>query len=430
MSRSSTPFDPVVSKDSLGLLSSPIGENNGESEGVYPLSAHPGWLLKVFKSHLVNDADATRIDQLVELAANSSASDRTLLSSHCSWPVARVTSASRKAYGVVLPIAPPPYWVNIRLDASHTKYKPLEIDWLATAPEKCRRRGIPVPSFADRAQICADLVAVAELLERHNLVYGDWSYANAFWSADKRSGYVIDLDGCAFRTRTSLGTQNWDDPCATSKQRDNLSDRYGVALLLARCLTGERVIESALNSLRQVATKHNAASLYDQVRSGVLATKRGNRPTIATLLTVLRAVEISSQPITNCSDRPPSGVVDWVSITKVRRPTAPRANPTGPSTPKPKPARPNTPKPNPASPGAPKPKPARPSTPKPSATPGSSSGVNSLGISTPWVPSAGSYPPSNPPPAPQQVPDQQGSLGAILLAIGVIVVLILVLVYR
>jgi hypothetical protein len=200
--------------------------------------------------------------------------------------------------------------------------------------------------------------------------------------------------------------------------------------LLARCLTGERVIESALNSLRQLATKHNATSLYDQVRSGVLATKRGDRPTVATLLTVLRNVEVSSQSITTCSDRPPSGVVDWVSVTKVRRPTTPRANPTGPSTPKPKPARPSTPKPKPASPSAPKPKPARPSTPKPSATPRSSSGANNPGMSTPWVTNAGNYTPSNPPPAPQQVPDQQGSLGAVLLVIGVIVVLILAYVYR
>lgn len=54
-------FDPVVSKDSLGPLGSPIGENNGKSEGVYPSAA---------------------------LAANASTSDRALLTgtgSRCYW---------------------------------------------------------------------------------------------------------------------------------------------------------------------------------------------------------------------------------------------------------------------------------------------------------------------------------------------------------
>lgn len=329
---SATPFDPVVSKNSLGELGSPIGENNGESEGVYPLSAHPGWLLKIFKSRLITDADMTRIDQLIALAATASPSDRILLSSHTSWPVARVTSTSNKTYGVVLPIAPRPYWVNLRLNASHTKYKPLEIDWLATAPEKCRRRSVPVPSFADRVQICADLVAVAELLERHNLVYGDWSYANAFWSADERSGYVIDLDGCAFGARTSFGTQNWDDPLATGKRTDTLSDRYGVALLLARCLTGERMIMCALDALQKITTEHDATNLYDQVRSGVVATKRDDRPPIATLLAAVRNVGISAQATAHDVDRPPSGVVDWVPVPRAKRPaTAPKARLARPS---------------------------------------------------------------------------------------------------
>jgi hypothetical protein len=323
-----TIFDPVVSETSLGPLGSPIGENNGESKGVYPLTARPGWLLKVFKPHLITDADLTRIDQLVALARNASASDRILLNSHTSWPAARVTSASHETYGVVLPMAPAPYWVNLRLDASHTKYKPLEIDWLATAPEKCQRRSVPFPGFADRLQICADLVAAAELLERHNLVYGDWSYANAFWSADKSSGYLIDLDGCAFGTRTSLGTQNWDDPLASRNQTDTLSDRYGVALLLARCLTGERVIELALDTLQKVALKHGASDLCEQVRSGVVANERSSRPAIATLLASIHSVQSAAQSSPHYPHQSPSGVVDWVPIAKVMRSAAPRTNAT------------------------------------------------------------------------------------------------------
>ncbi|MGB6162735.1 MAG: hypothetical protein WCF33_19975 [Pseudonocardiaceae bacterium] len=328
MTPSSTPFDPVVSEKSLGPLGSPISNNNGESEGVYPLIEHCGWLLKVFKSHLITDADMTRIDQLVALAANASASDRVLLNSHMSWPAARVTSTSHMTYGVVIPIAPPAYWVNLRLNESQTKYKPLEIDWLASAPEKCERHNVPVPNFANRVKICADIVAVAELLERHNLVYGDWSYANALWSADECAGYVIDLDGCAFGTRTSLGTQNWDDPHATGKQTDTFSDRYGVALLLARCLTGERDIRLALEALQKIAVEHDATSLYDRVYSGVITAERGNRPTVAMLLVALRAAEIGAQAtVGGVAPATADGVVSWVPIPKPRGQTAPETRP-------------------------------------------------------------------------------------------------------
>lgn len=437
MSPSATPFDPVVSKDSLGRLGSPIGENNGESEGVYPLIAHPGWLLKVFKSHLITDADMTRIDQLITLASNASPQDRTLLSSRTAWPAARVTSASHDTYGVVLPVAPQPYWVNLQLNASHTKYKPLEIDWLASAPEKCQRHSVPVPGFTDRARICADIVAVAEWLEQHNLVYGDWSYANAFWSADEHSGYVIDLDGCAFGTRTSLSTQNWDDPRATGKKKDTLSDRYGVALLLARCLTGERKIEPALDALKKIATKHDAIGLYDQVRSGVVETERANRPTIAMLLVAVRAVAIGAQSTTNRSNRPPSGVVDWVPIAKVRGPStpkpqpartsAPKPNVTRPSAPKTHPARPSVPKISSARPSTPKTPPARPNAPKPNTKPRAPfQGIDQT-IATPRA-TASNHPRFTPPPSDPRVPTRQQQridfAKALLIVIAMITVLI------
>ncbi|MGH3695159.1 MAG: hypothetical protein ACRDRX_14430 [Pseudonocardiaceae bacterium] len=362
MDTGSTLFNPVVPEDSLGRLGKPIGENNGESQGVYPLTEHPGWLLKIFKPDLITDADITRIDQLVELPEKSTPADRMLLNEHTSWPAARVTSASSEVYGVVLPEAPSPYWVDLQLDATHAKHKPLEIDWLATAPEKCRRRGIPIPSFTDRVQICTDFVAVAELLERRNLVYGDWSYANAFWSPIKHTGYIIDIDGCALGSRATIGTQNWDDPLASSKRHDTFSDRYGVALLLARCLTGERMIEKALAVLQRITTEHGATSLYDQVRFGVVATERHSRPAIAALLAAVQAVEIGTPTTARTSTPPESGVTGWVPVPTTGQLRARRPKPRPPR-PTPPTARPSTPRPGPRPPVT-RP-PATPSRPRP-----------------------------------------------------------------
>lgn len=412
MTLNGAPFDPVVSKDLLGEFGSPIGENNGESEGVYPLAEHPGWLLKVFKAHLISDADTARIDQLVALAATASASDRELLGSHSSWPAARVTSTSHKTYGVVLAEAPPQYWVDLRLNHTHTKYKPLEIDWLAATPEKCRRRGVPVPSFADRVQICTDIVAVAEFLERKNLVYGDWSYANTFWSADKNSGYVIDLDGCTFGTRTSLGTQNWDDPRAPGKQTDTFSDRYGVALLLARCLTSKRDVTPALDALCEITAEYDATHLYDLVRSGLIAPERGDRPTVATLLGALSTVRSGAKLVTPSQPRPSSGVVGWTPVQKGKRPNR---------------ARPTTRKPNTTGPTTPKPRPLPITTP-PTTTPRDPVWRDVSVIVTP--PSPPEKQPQLPPPTPGlQPPSQDDELNdlakAFLVAVGLIALVIL-----
>jgi hypothetical protein len=319
-----------VDLSSLGPLGDPIGEDNGESEGVYPLVRTPAQLLKKYKPHCANKEDAARLDWVIERATLASAADRAMLKAKCCWPLDRVTDGVRPAYGVLLPRAPAKFQTTLRLNGDNTKDIQLEVDWLASEPKKCERRGIPVPTFEERLLICTDIVAVADFLDRHDVVYGDWSYANAFWSPFDHSGYVIDIDGCGYRTRKSVATQNWTDPrLPAGKPADSLTDRYGVALLLARCLTGVRDIEPALADLRQVAGQHGAAELATLVENSVMAGVREERPPVGTLLTALRHAQagLSNPVLQPVPNRPDSGVVGWRKPGSSSSAVGPRTSP-------------------------------------------------------------------------------------------------------
>jgi hypothetical protein len=272
----------------LGTLAAPIGGDNGESEGVYPLARQPDQLLKVYKPQCATAADANRLDWLISLADKASAVDRAMVRTNSCWPLERVTDDARPAYGVLLPRAPDKFDTTM-LIGNRTRPIQLVLDFLVYSPEKCLRHNIPMPTFEQRLRICTDIVAVADFLERNDAVYGDWSYANAFWCGTDHSGYVIDIDGCGYRERTFVATQNWQEPVASpTGMADNLTDRYGVALLLARCLTGVRDITPALDRLRQLAVMHRTTDLYTVVHNGMTAHRREERPSVGTLLDTLR----------------------------------------------------------------------------------------------------------------------------------------------
>lgn len=331
----------AVDITSLGPLGDPIGGDNGESEGVYPLVRKPAQLFKKYKPHCDTLEDANRLDWLIERATLASTADRDMLKTKCCWPLERVTDGVRPAHGVLVPKAPNKFQTTILLKGNDTKKIQLEVDWLASAPEKCERRQIPVPTFEERLLICTDIVEVADFLDRHNVVYGDWSYANAFWSPEDHSGYVIDIDGCGYQKRKSVATQNWADPkLGVGMQADGLTDRYGVALLLSRCLTGIRDIEPALTSLQQLAGQHGATELATLVTAGITAHVREERPQVGTLLTALRRAHSGTPGAVSPpgSNRPDNGVLYWRapgSLTPAagQRTSPPSGRPMSPSSP-------------------------------------------------------------------------------------------------
>ncbi|MDA3642426.1 hypothetical protein LZ318_21000 [Saccharopolyspora indica] len=276
---SSWPLSTVVGLDELAPLQRTISDGAGQSTGIHPIGDHPGWLAKLYRTP-GDRSEATRLDELIALPGTIGAEDSATLSTSTSWPVARITDGDDLVRGCVIPAAPD----RFRQDGDQDFR---EIDTLARTAESFARHGLRTPSRADRLRVCRNLVRVAEVLERHELVYSDWSYSNAFWCHADASVFVIDIDGCGTGSVPNIAQPNWDDPLTPRPEdADACTDRFRVALLVTRCLTGQRDLTVALNDLAESDGLGNRG-LREVLLDMLLSEDRARRPSLAELGTVL-----------------------------------------------------------------------------------------------------------------------------------------------
>jgi hypothetical protein len=216
-----------------------------------------------------------------------------------SWPVAAVRDAAGQTVGCVLPQAPPKFRVPPRFPGGDAD-RFLEVDWLARPGAAFARRGLTQPAYAERLSVSHGLVSVAALFGRYGLVYSDWSYSNAFYSPADHTAFVIDVDGCGRHRMPNIFQPNWDDPhTSRAVPADAQTDRYRVALLVGRLLTGERSIAHLLYALDDLPDQ----AVAEVLRDCLLATDRMRRPGPTTLLSVLDGCPYLRMPI----DRMPLG---------------------------------------------------------------------------------------------------------------------------
>jgi hypothetical protein len=332
------PLGRVV--DLSSVASGPVvAEGGGESSSVYEIGWLPGWLVKRYKPGMPEGG--RRLDRLIAMPGVMSPPDGRLVRAAIAWPAARVVD-SGLTVGVVIPRAPDSFVGTLLLPSGRrANPAPLEIDWLCSPDEVLHARGLRVPTGQERHGSCWRIATIADLLARHGLVYGDWSYSNAFWNPDDGSVYVIDMDSCGFGARPWVQQNDWRDPLVAEGERmDGTTDRYRVGLLVARCLTGTRDLPSVLTALDLAReTRLVEQTLWDMIYVRPLgdaptaaerAKARGDRPTVSELAEVLSA----GRPTRAATARPlstlPAGanVTGWVQVrtgaAQTPSPAAPR----------------------------------------------------------------------------------------------------------
>ena len=312
------PFDRIVRRADLGNPGKNLSENNGEARRVCLLEKYPGWVFKEYLSPVPLHG-VKRLDRLINLPGQMTPAERALVDGHTSWPASRVLDA-QKTIGVVMPLAPSTYSTERQLAGGRKEQRVLEVDMLALTDDQQRARKLPPQALTDRISVCASIAAVAALFERHGLVYLDWSYANIFWSLDDHSAYVIDMDGCSFGPRPQIQTHNWDDPQVPLGQpAGNESDRYRVALLIARCLTGLRSSVADTRSglvslsLRQGAISELAGLLVRALKDGS-ATERPSTKEMSKVLQAAMGTGLRPRPGTASVAKAGGGVTGWKSV--------------------------------------------------------------------------------------------------------------------
>ena len=329
------PAGRVSRLSDLGELGDKISEGAGESLFVCTLRSHPGWLYKAYSGigKASAPANVSRLDRLIGLPGQMPAPDRAVVDARAAWPGARVVNPANQTTGVLLPMAPAAYKFEMTLPGGRSRRKYLEVDHLAQGEARQRQLGLPGQSLADRISVCASIAATAELLERHGLVYLDWSYANLFWRPADHSAYLIDLDGVSFGPRPQIHSPQWDDPhVPRGEMAGNSSDRYRVALLITSCLTGKRVYEAqARSELSELRKRSAGIEDLAVLLLRALTADAASRPAIAKMKAALDAVDSARRagrgPATGngaTATAARGGVAGW---TEVRRTGAATASP-------------------------------------------------------------------------------------------------------
>jgi hypothetical protein len=285
------PLGRIASLSDLGDLGERVSEGAGESSFVCRLPSYPGWLYKAYRAPSSAD-NVNRLDGLIGLPEQMSAQDKSLVDGRTAWPAVRVVDPANRTTGVLLPVAPEAYKHEMALPGGRSRQKYLEVDVLALSEERQQQIGLPPQSLADRISVCASIAATAELLERHGLVYLDWSYANTFWRPADHSAYLIDLDGMSFGPRPQIQSPQWDDPhVPLGTTAGNRSDRYRVALLVTTCLTGKRVHDAtARTELGELRKQSAEVEQLAELLIMALTQAASSRPTIARMKAALDAV--------------------------------------------------------------------------------------------------------------------------------------------
>ncbi|MFQ3558678.1 hypothetical protein QZN11_18005 [Streptomyces gramineus] len=284
---SDNPFPDDIPLSSVKLAGDNLGAG-GQAHTVERLADHPGWVAKLYKSPM-GPQEAVTLGRLVKLPRSMTEADRGALDRGAAWPVSRITDGSRTV-GVVMAEAPARFYVPFNLRGGRRSGpRELQLDHLVKDSAYLEDIGVQPPTRQRRLEIACRFLELGAVLERHDVVYGDWSYRNALWDQDSDSVYLLDIDSCGIGTRPWIASPDWSDPAFPEGTPLTVpTDRYRMALLTLRCITGAR--GEPLESLSRLERDWSASDTFPELLRQAL--DRGDlrqRPGTATLLKALRS---------------------------------------------------------------------------------------------------------------------------------------------
>jgi len=282
-------FGPAIDLKELGELGAPMG-SPGQCLAVRPLISNPNVLFKQYHPNQVTEQDETRIARLVAWPGTlPEPSGARFVLTNAAWPTQRVTSGGGTV-GVLMALAPDRFYERIK-DPYGTQRIGLTLDHLAAPNEDLKSLGLKPLDLDQRLRVCAGILAFAELLERHGLVYGDWGYQNVLWSHRDQSVHFIDVDACSFGEQKWIESFGFEDLLTPSGALvDTYTERYRCAIMAAASLTGFKEPRAALDALKQLAARRPDLREFERlVRENVDALRREDRQPIAQLCGALPA---------------------------------------------------------------------------------------------------------------------------------------------
>jgi hypothetical protein len=192
----------------------------------------------VYKEYLVPGADGEALRALVNLPATLSPGDRELLHRQTAWPLARVMRHGILS-GFLMPEIPEKFFA--RNSAGNRRLR--ELQFLLYQPRPLWGEMVSGEiSIRTRLSVASQCAGLLHLLHSNSLVVGDISMRNILWAPGPPPEiYFVDCDGIRRRgwrpVLPQAETPDWADPKLPVSGPDRDTDRYKLALLVARVLS-------------------------------------------------------------------------------------------------------------------------------------------------------------------------------------------------
>jgi hypothetical protein len=200
----------------------------------------------VFKRYLTGEPDLLALRAMLEFPRkNLKPSDHNFLLEHCAWPLARVKDGP-EVIGFLMRMAPALYLANPN---EPKKPQLRELQYLLYTPPIDGKWGDIQPLHADgRVSLCREFLRLVRLLHDQHVAIGDISMSNTLWSDVKPFPvFQLDCDSMTIEGKNPVkpipDTPNWGDPSQPPGTASITSDRYKIALFVARVLTNSAYIE-------------------------------------------------------------------------------------------------------------------------------------------------------------------------------------------
>lgn len=221
---------PGVEQSALNL--GEVLDKGGQGE-VYTLGDRPD---QVFKRYFMPNVNAAALAGLVGFPLRLRPAEQRTLEENTAWPTEMVL-AKGQAVGFLMRRVPPAFVAR----TASAKGQLRELQYLLYEPNPLWGDIEPLDAD-DRVELVRAFVELLRILHRHAVVLGDISMRNILWApGDPPQLFVLDCDSARFESSPSVlpqaNTPDWDDPHAPPGSSDLDSDRYKLALFVARVLS-------------------------------------------------------------------------------------------------------------------------------------------------------------------------------------------------
>ena len=216
----------------LGRLSLGRCIAEGSQGRIIELADHPGTVAKLYRSRELGLVDGRALGELVRIRGFVE-SEGLQVDHFAAWPHTVVLDGLRKA-GFMMQRVHDPFLAGFGPTTALA-----ELGLLVNVGD------VPTPGVYERVLLLRALAAVMDALHRQGLVLGDLSPRNIAWTtAPVPRVMLLDCDGIRPAGEPGVlppaDTRGWEDPSNLGMPPTADSDRFKLALAIARVLTGNR----------------------------------------------------------------------------------------------------------------------------------------------------------------------------------------------